>query len=248
MSRKIVCLYFVLMILFFFSPLMHAADVTSIETAETEDWAIVLRDATLYLQSNEKTSARTQGYLALVRQVRSRVDTAKAKFQKDLQLSEKLLRAIGPPPEKGSPTEAREIAEKREKYNRQAAIARARIAEADLAIVRATELEETLSRERLERFLGDMSRRTPIPIAPGVLAKGVPEIATEVRRILRSPFDWFAKLPPGVGGTAVLLPGIVVLILGVGFGWGIRRSVLSMFARDPECRNPHMPVGLAQPS
>ena len=238
MSRKIVCLYFIFVISLFLSSAAHAADVASIETAETEDWAIVLQDATQYLQSEGKTPTLTQGYLSLVRQVRSRAHKVKSRFQQELRQSEKFLDAIGPPPAKDSPPEAKEIAEKREKYNRQAAIARARIAEADLAIIRATELEETLSRERLERFLGDMSRRTPIPIAPGVLAKGVPEIATEVRRILRSPFDWFAKLPPRVGGTAVLLPGIVVLILGVGFGWGIRRSVLSMFGRDPRMSEP----------
>ncbi|MDE0341471.1 MAG: mechanosensitive ion channel [Nitrospinae bacterium] len=238
MSRKIVCHYFIFVISLFLSTAAHAADVASIETAETEDWTIVLQDATQYLQSEGKTPTLTQGYLSLVRQVRSRAHKVKSRFQQELRQSEKFLDAIGPPPAKDSPPEAREIAEKREKYNRQAAIARARIAEADLAIIRATELEETLSRERLERFLGDMSRRTPIPIAPGVLAKGVPEIADEVRRILRSPFDWFAKLPPGVSGTAVLLPGIVVLILGVGLGWGIRRSVLSMFGRDPEMLEP----------
>ncbi|MYA95154.1 MAG: mechanosensitive ion channel family protein [Nitrospinae bacterium] len=238
MSRKIVCHFFIFVISLFLSSAAYAADVASIETAETEDWAIVLRDTALYLEGNEKNPARTQEYLVLVRQVRSRADKAKANFQKDLQQSERLLRAIGPPPAKGGPPEAREIAEKREMYNRQAVVARARMADADLAIIRATELEETLSRERLERFLGDMSRRTPIPIAPGVLAKGVPEIAAEVRRILGSPFDWFAKLPPGVSGTAVLLPGIVVLILGVGFGWVIRRSVLNMFGRDPEMLEP----------
>ena len=236
MSRRM--FYFVLVISFFLSPATHAADVASLDTVETEDWAIVLRDAALYLQGNEKTPARTQGYLSLVRQVRSRANNAKAKNQKDLELSERLLRAIGPPPVKDSPPETREIAEKREKYNRQAAIARARIAEADLAIIRATELEETLSKERLERFLGDLSRRTPIPIVPGVLAKGVPEIAAEVQRILRSPWDWFAKLSPGVGGIAVLLPGFVVLILGVVFGWGIRRSVLKLIGRDPGMLEP----------
>ncbi|MDE0332562.1 MAG: mechanosensitive ion channel [Nitrospinae bacterium] len=232
MSRRLVCLYFVLVISLFLSSVTLAVDVASIETAETKDWAIVLRDANLYLQGKEKTPARTQGYLSLVRQVRSRADSAKLGFQKDLQLSERLLRAIGPPPAKDSSPEAREIAEKREKYNRQAAIARARIAEADLAIVRATELEETLSRERLERFLGDMSRRTPIPIAPGVLNKGVPEIAVEVRRIILSPFDWFVNRSTGVVGSAVLLPGFVVLILGAFLGWGIRRSVLTFSGRD----------------
>ena len=238
MNCKIVCLYFVLVISIFLSSVAHSADAASSETIETEDWAIVLRDATLYLQSNEKTPARTQGYLSLVRQVRSRVDNAKAKFQKDLELSGKLLRTIGPPPTKGSPPEPREIADKRERYNRQITVARARIAEADLAIIRAAELEESFSREKLERLLGEFYRRTPIPISPSVLAKGVPEIAAEVRRILRSPLDWVAKLPPGVGGTAVFLPGIVVLILGVVLGWGIRRSILSMFGRDPDMLEP----------
>ena len=232
MNRKKVCLYSILVILFFFSSLAYTADVVSSETTESNDWALVLQDANLYLQGNEKTPARTQGYMSLVRQVRSRAYDVKTKSQQVLLQSEKLLNAIGPPPGKDSPPEASEIADKRERYNRQVTTARARIAEADLAIVRAAELEESFSRERFERLLGEIYRRTPIPIAPGVLAKGVPEITIEVRRIFRSPGDWFAKLPPGIGGTAVFLPGIVVLILGVVVGWGIRRSVLAFFSRD----------------
>ena len=238
MSRKKVCLYSILVILFFFSSLAYTADVASSETTESNDWALVLQDATLYLQGNEKTPARTQGYMSLVRQVRSRAYDVKTRSQQVLLQSEKLLNAIGPPPGKDSPPEASEIADKRERYSRQVTTARARIAEADLAIVRAAELEESFSRERFERLLGEIYRRTPIPIAPGVLAKGVPEITTEVRRILRSPGDWFAKLPPGIDGTAVFLPGIVVLILGVVVGWGIRRSVLSMFGCDPGILEP----------
>ena len=238
MSRKLVGFYFILVISFALFLAAHAADVASSENTETEDWNIVLREVTLYLEGDKKSPSLTHGYLSMVRQVRSRADEAKAKLQKDLQQSERLLRAIGPPPAKGSPPEAGEIAEKREKHNRQATIARARIAEADLAIIRATELEETLSRERLERYWGDISRRTPIPIAPSVLTKGVPEIVVEVQRILRSPFDWFARQSAGVGAAAVVLPAIVVLILGAGVGWGIRRSVLSMFGRDPGMLEP----------
>ena len=232
MSRKFVCLYFILAISLFFSSLAYAADVASSETTESNDWAIILQDATRYLQGEGKTPALTEGYLSLVQQVRSRAHEAKTSYQQELIQSEKLLNAIGPPPAKDNPPEAKEIADKRERYKRHVTSARARIAEADLAIVRAAELEESFSRERFERLLGEIYRRTPIPIASGVLAKGVPEIAVEVRRILHSPRDWFAKLPPEVGGAAVVLPGIVVLILGVVFGWGIRRSVLSMFGRD----------------
>ena len=204
MSRKFVCLYFILAISLFFSSLAYAADVASSETTESNDWAIILQDATRYLQGEGKTPALTEGYLSLVQQVRSRAHEAKTSYQQELIQSEKLLNAIGPPPAKDNPPEAKEIADKRERYKRHVTSARARIAEADLAIVRAAELEESFSRERFERLLGEIYRRTPIPIASGVLAKGVPEIAVEVRRILHSPRDWFAKLPPEVGGAAVL--------------------------------------------
>ena len=239
MSRKIGSLYFVLVISLFFSSVAYAADIASSETTETTDWTIVLRDATRYLQSEGKTPSLTRGYLFLVRKIRSRADDVKTRFQKELQQSVKLLEAIGPPPAKDSPPEAREIADKRERYNRQITAARARIVEAELAIVQAAQLEESLSRQKFEQLLREMYRRTPIPVSPGVLTKGVPEIAAEVRSILRSPWDWFAKLPPDIGGSAVLLPGIVVLILGAVFGWGIRRSALSMLGRD---------LGMLEPS
>ena len=239
MSRKFACLYFILVVSIYLSSLVFAADVASSQTTESNDWAIVLQDATRYLQSDEKTPTLTQGYLSLVRQIRSRAYDVKTRSQQVLHQSEKLLKAIGPPPAKDSPPEAREIADKREQYKRQVTTARARIAEADLAIVRAVELEESFSREKFQRILGEIYRRTPIPIAPGVLAKGFPEITVEVRRILRSPWEWFVKLPPEVVGAAVFLPGIVVLILGLVVGWGIRRSIFSMFGRD---------LGILEPS
>ena len=238
MSRKIVCLYFVLVISLLVLPLAHAEEVSLDETTEVRDWAIVLREATLYLKGDEKTPALTQGYLSLLRQILSRAGDVKTRSQKELQHSEKILKAIGPSPVKDNPPEAREIADKRERYNRQITAARARIVEADLAIVRAAQLEESFSRQRFERLLGELYRRTPIPISPGVLIKGVPEIAAEVRRILRSPFDLLAKLPSGVGVQTVLLPGVVVLIIGAFLGWGIRRSVLSFFRRDPGMLEP----------
>ncbi len=241
MNEKMGYFRFIFVISLFFSSVVHAANIASSETTEAKDWAIVLREAALYVVGSEKIPGRTQGYLSLVRQIRTRADNAKTKFQNNLRLSEKLLKAIGPLPTKGGPPEAKEIADKRERYNRQITTARARIAEADLAIVRATELEETLSRAKLERLLGDMSRRTPIPIAPAVLTKGVPEIIAELGRILRSPFDWRAKLPPGVGGSAALLPGAVILVLGVLLGRRIRRSILGMFGRDPSILEPSYP-------
>ena len=145
MSRKIGSLYFVLVISLFFSSVAYAADIVSSETTETTDWTIVLRDATRYLQSEGKTPSLTRGYLFLVRKIRSRADDVKTRFQKELQQSVKLLEAIGPPPAKDSPPEAREIADKRERYNRQITAARARIVEAELAIVQAAQLEESLS-------------------------------------------------------------------------------------------------------
>ena len=238
MSRKMVCLYFVFMFSFFLSPVTHAADVASSETTESKDWAIVLQDATRYLRSDGKTQALTQGYLSLVRQIRSRAYDIKTRFQQELDQSEKLLKAIGPPPAKDGPPEATEIADKREQYNRQITAARARISEADLAIVRATGLEETFSRQRFDRLLEEVYRRTPIPVSPGVIVKGVPEIAAEVRSILYSPLDWLAILPPSVGVQSVLLPGVLVLILGAFLGWGIRRSVSSTFGKDAGMTDP----------
>ena len=237
MSRKMVCLYFIV-VSFYLPALAFAADVASSDTTESKDWAIVLQDATRYLQSEGKTQALTQGYISLVRQIRSRAYDNKTRFQQELDQSEKLLKAIGPPPAKDGPAEATEIAGKREQYNRQITAARARIAEADLAIVRAAGLEETFSRLRFERLLEEVHRRTPIPVSPGVLIKGVPEIAAEVRRILYSPLGWLAILPPDVGVQTALLPGVLVLILGAFLGWGIRRSVSSTFGEDPGITDP----------
>ena len=238
MKRRIIGLFFYLAISLLVYPLAHAQEVNSGETTEARDWTSVLREAKLYLNGDEITPALTQGYLSLLRQVLSHAGEVKTRAQRQLRQSEKLLKAIGSPPGTDNPPETRAIADKREQYNREITLARARIAEADLAIVRAAELEESISRMRYERLLEKVYRRTPIPFVPSVLLKGVPEILAEVKRILHSPFDWFAKLPGDVGVTTVLLPGIVVLIFGALLGWGLRRSVLGMFVRDSEMLEP----------
>ncbi len=238
MKRRIFELFFFLAISLLVFPHAHAEEVNLDETTEARDWAIVLREAALYLKGDEKPPALTQGYLSLLRQVLSRAGETKTRYRNELRQSEKLLNAIGPPPGKDNPPEAKEIADRRVRYNREITAARARIAEAELAIVRASELEESISRLRFERLLEKAYRRTPIPVSSGVLIKGVPEIAAEIRRILLSPLDWLKKLPPGTGVHAVLLPGAVVLVLGAFLGWGIRRSVLGIFVHDPGMLEP----------
>ncbi len=238
MIHKMGGLFLALVLLLFASPPAGGARAASGEAAEARDWTIVLGEAARYVRGDAKTPGLTQGHLLLVRQIRARANDAKARLQEELRLSRKLLRAVGPPPPGGGPPEARGLAEKREGYQRRIAAVRARIAEADLALVRAEELEEALSAARLERFLGDMYSRTPIPFSPGVIARGGPEMMARLGRILRSPSDWRAQLPPGAGVGGVLLPGAVILIFGAFLGWAIRRSVLDMFGRDPNVPEP----------
>ena len=232
MSRGIRRLLLVLVMALLASPTGPAAGAASGEATESGDWAIVLREAARYLEGGEKTPGLTRGHLFLVRQLRSRAEDAKAGLREELRLSGRLLGALGPPPSGDGAPEAKGIAGKRARYRRRMANARARLAEADLAIVRAGELEEALSAARREQFLEDVYRRTPIPVSPDVILKGAPDLMAGIGRVLRSPGDWRAKLAPGVGPLAVLLPGIVVLILGASLGWGIRRSVLDIFGRE----------------
>lgn len=219
-------------------PPAGGAKSASGEAAEARDWTLVLEEAARYLRGGAQTAGLTQGHLLLVRQIRARANDAKARLEEELRVSRKLLGAVGPAPPEGGAPEAGGIAEKREGYQRRIAAVRARIAEADLALVRAEELENALSAARLERFLGEMSRRTPIPFSPGVIARGVPEMMARLTRILRSPSDWRARLPAGAGVGGVLLPGAVILIFGAFLGWAIRRSVLDMFGRDPNVAAP----------
>ncbi len=227
-----------LVVLCVFSPVAHVAQADSLETTEAKDWGIVLGDATRYLQGGEKTPGLTQGYLSLVRRVRVRADSAKARYEEDLRLSEKLLKAIGPPPAKGELPETKEIDERRERYHRRVTIARARLAEAEVTILRAGGLEEALSGVKLERLLKGVSRRLPVPVSPDVIRKGVPELGARLWRVFLSPLDWRANLPPESSAGAVLWPGIVVLVLGAFLGWGIRRKVLAFLGRDSGMSEP----------
>lgn len=237
MNRRLGCAFLVLATWLLAAPPARAVAPASSEAAEAADWAIVLREAAQYLQGGERTPGLTRGHLSLVRRIRSRANDAKARLREELRLSGKLLGALGPPPSEGGAPEAREIAGKRERYGRRIAAARGRVAEADLAIVRAGELEEALSAARREQLLEDIYRRAPIPVSPGVIIKGAPELTAALGRVLRSPLDWGAGLPAGAAASE-LLPGVVVLILGAALGWGIRRSALDLFGRDPGVSEP----------
>ncbi len=238
MRRRLRCPGFVLGAALFLTFLVLPAYAAAGTATDVRDWAIVLREINQYIAEDEQDSDLTQGYLFLARQVRTRAQAAKSEAEEELRSTERLLAAIGPPPPQGAPPEKLAIAERRARYNSRIAALRTVVAQADLALLQAGEAEEALSRIRLELSLEGLSRRTPVPLSPAVIAKGAPAMVEELGRALRSALDWRRGLPPGESALLVLLPGVGAMVLGALLGWGIRRSVVEALGKDPAASAP----------
>lgn len=222
----------------FVSDLGAQAARTSAPPAEVRDWALVLNEVERYIRSTEHDDALTRGQRFLVQRVRARANTFRNQTQKNLQSSQRLLEALGPPPEKGKPPEPKEIAEKRRQYSQDIGLLRARAAEADLAIIRADQLEAALSSLTRERLVRKLVERGPSPLAPHVLADGVPEFFEKLNLLVHSPATWYGGLSQTKREKILFWPGALMILLAGIFSLILRRIILSRFGRDPSIEAP----------
>ena len=209
-----------------------AADGTAKAPAATIGWERELAAAERYVRAGLHDEATARRHRDALKRVQEEAATAKAAAEREVKAAQDLLEALGPAPPKEGPRESAEVSAKRRQYTREVAQAGERAALADVALRRARELEAeiaTLARTSLiERLLEPL----PMPLAPAVVAKAIPEAVVFAGKILRSPVDWRASLSDSVRAQPVFWRGLFFVLLVAGAAIAARRNLLRRFGYD----------------
>ncbi len=151
----------------------------------------------------------------------------------------KLVDALGPPPKKGEPLEAPEIAAQREDLNVKLATAEGRLKKLDLLLERTRTLLTEIIDANRKAFGDKLLVRTPSLISIDTWSKAGEEFVRLLSRSIMSPLKWVAS--PQVrnaiesGYFAFIL---IAIIVAAGLGWLLRRWLVRRFGRDPDIENP----------
>ncbi len=207
--------------------------------ASSAGWERALDAAGRYVRGHTHDEALARHHRDALKRVQDEAGAAKAAAEREFKTAQELLEALGPAQSKDGPREGAEVSAKRRQYTRDVAQAGGRVALADLALRRARELEAdigALARASLiERLLGPL----PIPLAPAVVAKAVPETVALMATILQSPAQWWGRLADPGRAQTLFWRGLFVVVLAVGVAFAARRVLLRHFGYDP---------GIAEPS
>ena len=209
-----------------------AANGTAKAPAATIGWERELAAAERYLRAALHDEATARRHRDALKRVQDEAAAAKVAAEREVKAAQDLLEALGAPPPKEGARESAEVAAKRRQYGREVAQAGERAALADVALRRARELEAeitTLARMSLiERLLGPL----PMPLAPAVIAKAVPEAVALAGKILRSPADWYGGLADPADARALLWRGLFFALFIAGAAIAARRGLLRRFGYD----------------
>ena len=214
-----------------------AAPVSS-SISDARDWNLVLGDVEGYVRGTDHNENITQGKRFLVKRVRAKAFASRAAAQEKLRSTQRILDTLGPPPGKDQPPEPKEIAEKRRLYSRDVSVFRARVAEADLTIVKAAELEAALSSLVRAELFKLLLEPYPSLLSPYVIARGVPDFFDAAKNLFFSPAEWYGAFSKKEGGRLFVWPSVLALLFLVAAGWGIRQKALIRFGRDPAVQSP----------
>ncbi len=216
----------------------NAANGTARPAAATIGWERELAAAERYLRAAQHDEVTARRHRDALKRAQEEAGAAKAAADREVKTAQDLLDALGPAPSKEGPRESAEIAAKRRQYTRDAAQAGERAALSEVALRRARELEAdiaALARTSLiERLLGPL----PMPLAPAVVAKAVPEAVTLTGKILRSPADWYGSLADPGDAQALFWRGLFFALFVAGAAIALRRVLLGRFGYDAAIVDP----------
>jgi small-conductance mechanosensitive channel len=216
-----------------------AADGATRAPAATIGWERELSAAERYVRAARHEEVTARRHRDALKRVQEEAGAAKAAAEREVKTAQDLLEALGPPPAKDGPRESAEISTKRRQYSREVAQAGERVALADVALRRARELETEIATLARTSLIERLFEPLPMPLAPAVIAKAVPDVVGFTAKILRSPAEWLAGLADSTRAQTLFWRGLFVALLIAGAAFAARRGLLSRFGYD---------VALAEPS
>ncbi len=203
-----------------------------------EEWNRALDQAAQELAEPDLAAPRGEALKEHLAAIESEARAIKARAESEIAPLQSRLEALGPAPGEGEPPEAEEIAAQRREIGEDIAFYETRIKHADLAVARVEELREQVAARTLERSLEVLFKRYPLPLAPATLARAVPDFFRALGLIARSPSDWWASLSEAQRERIIVYRVALVVLFAFVLGWGLRRTLLRRFGRDPALEAP----------
>ncbi|WP_193369599.1 mechanosensitive ion channel family protein [Pelagibius marinus] len=209
-----------------------------ISAVVSEQWTRQLDLIEQQLHRVDTTADNANRFLDLTAGIRSEAEQAAAALQPLVENLERRLEALGPAPEEGAPAEAPEMARQRQELQGELQQLKAKVSQANLAIVRADELDKLAGSLTQQKRFEALFRTYPPPWSSETLRPSLPEFLGVVEKMLRSPLDWWQSLGEAERRQTVSLRIAALLALALVVGWFLRHWLLSRYGRDPGVSEP----------
>ncbi len=193
------------------------------------DWNRKLATVEDYVSGVGRDPARSSEFQDLADQVKASAHAERARAQGAVKTLQGLLDALGTPPAEADTPEDPDVAAQRAQYKADITDYRGRIALAELALARATALEERISALYFERLIAKLQIRYPSPLLPATLAVAFPEAGKFLARIAATPQQ---------SGEALKPRDLLMVVAAILVGWILRRILLRRFGRDQTVTEP----------
>lgn len=207
-------------------------------TAITSEWNRKLASIEEYVGELDRDSARSDEFRALADEVRASALAERARADRALTTLQRLIDALGPAPAQDAPAEDPEIAAQRAQYQQDITDYRGRVAQAELALARASALEDQISALFMERLIANLSVRYPSPLLPETFSVALPEAGHVLTEILATPAIWWQNLPEKEKRPGVIFRSSAFLAIAIIAGWAVRHILLKRFGRDSRVQEP----------
>jgi small-conductance mechanosensitive channel len=182
------------------------------------------------------SDARLSHWRQRLPQLRQRAAAIEAEAKAEVESTQRLLDALGAPPEDGR--EVRPVAAERDRLQQQLNAQQARLKQAQLAIARADELLSQVQAASRQRFTSQLLVRGPSPLNPKTWVQAGEQLTSSLARLTRvivtadqlkrERADW---LSIAGGALAIVLAGLAIAFL-------LRRALLRRFGRTPQAEPP----------
>lgn len=202
-------------------------------------WQRALDSIDQYLdRPSQSAVARTAELRQEAAAVRNQALEIRTTAQAQIETQERLLAALGDPPEEGAPAEPANVAEARRQYRDALAVFRSRASLSELIATRADELDRRLAQLQRDSTISRLTQRGPVPLAPSTIQEAVPDFLAGLGRLATIPYAWWSDLPAEQRRPEPYLRLGAFLLGAVLVGWLVRRLILARFGRDPKTDQP----------
>lgn len=207
-------------------------------TEASQDWKRAFSAIESALRAQTTTPSALETHARTLREIADEAGRLRAVAEQEIATRQRLLDALGPPPQEGEPAEVPEVAAQRRQLNEAITALRAEIALTDFAITRSAELREALSKAYRADFTTRMLERRPVPLSPGFYLQGLSDIAGLFEKIIEAPIAAYRVLPPERQESLWLSWQTLAIAIAVLVAWPIRRVLLRRFGPDPSTATP----------